>query len=399
MAKNQINQRAAALKPSETLAIKAKAAELIAAGREVVDLSAGEPDIDTPEFIKQGAVEALRKGKTKYTAVAGINELREAIAAKLSSENGIPTNAESVIVANGGKQAIFETFAVTLEEGDEVIVPSPYWVSYPALVELCGAKAVIVETRACDGYKMSPGALKEKLSARTRFVIINSPSNPTGACYTVQEQRELAAVIAPTRSLVLSDEVYEKLLFDDFDFKSFAAACPELCDRTVTIQAFSKTYSMTGWRVGYASGPQDIVSAMIRYQSQISSNVNSIAQYAALEALRGPKDFLKELLAAYHQRLNQAMSIVSDIDGVTLPVKPQGAFYLFLRIDQIISEKRGGIANSAAFCDRLMETEGVAAVPGEAFGDSAAFRISISSSIENIERGLNRIKSFVNKLN
>jgi len=392
-----LNERATQLKPSETLAIKARAAELKASGREIIDLSAGEPDIDTPEYIKDAARKALLDGKTKYTAVNGILELRTAISEKLKAENGISASPSEIIITNGGKQALHEIFAVTLNPGDEVIVPAPYWVSYPSLIELAGGKVVFAETSPADSYKMQPDKLKELLSERTRFVIINSPSNPTGAGYTADEMKALGAVMKDSSAMVVSDEVYEKLVFPGFQFFSFASAVPEMADRTITVQAFSKTYSMTGWRVGYACGPSSIISAMGKYQSQITSNVNSIAQYAALGALTGSSDFLDDLLKNYERRLDMAIERIEKIEGLTLAARPDGAFYLFVRIDELLSALSYGslVKDSVTFAEQLMEKAGVAVVPGEAFGDNSAFRISISSSDENIKKGLDKIEEFV----
>lgn len=387
-----LNSKALALKPSETLAIKAQAAKLKAAGRSIIDLSAGEPDIDTPEHIKQGALEAMRQGHTKYTAVQGIAPLLQAIATKLTSENEIAVDASQVIVCNGGKQAISQFFEVVLEEGDEVLILAPYWVSYPAMVELAGAKPHILKTKAEHGYKVSPSELRAALTSKTKVIVINSPSNPTGAAYSRQELAELGKVIESSKALVLSDEVYEKLTFGHFQFCSFAQACPALINRCVTVNAFSKTFSMTGWRVGYAAGPKEIIEAMSRYQSQSTSNVCSIAQYAALAALQGSSEFLKDLKRNYQLRLDMSQDLLSSISGLGLPCAPLGAFYLFVRFEELKSKlTKRGINTSGALSAFLLEQSGVAVVPGEAFGDDNAFRISIACSEQNLREGLSRL--------
>lgn len=395
-----INRMSRSLKPSETLAIKARAAELKAQGRTVIDLSAGEPDFDTPEFIKQGAREALQQGKTRYTSAAGIIELRQAIAEKLRAENGLD-NAEagSIIVTNGGKQALHEFFAVVIEPGDEVIIPAPYWVSYPAMVEIPGGKVVVAKTGPETGYKISAAQLSALISKRTKCVIINSPSNPTGAGYSAAEMRELGKVIAETQALVCSDEVYEKITYSGFEFVSFAKAVPELSERTLTVGAFSKTYSMTGWRVGYASGPAPIISAMVNFQSQTTSNINSIAQYAALAALRGPQDFLPPVVAAFERRMEQALEVLQDTPGLYVAVRPVGAFYLFVRFERLKAAlARRHISGSAGLVNYLVDTAGVAVVPGEAFGDDEAFRVSLACSDQAVQEGLLKIREAVQKL-
>lgn len=386
------NARARNLQPSETLAVKAKAAALKAQGRTIYDLSAGEPDIDTPEHIKAAAVEALKQGKTKYGNVSGNPELREAIAQKLSTENALPTKTEQVIVTNGGKQALYSLFQVSLEPGDEVIIPAPYWVSYPSMVELAGGKPVIVPTTAQNRFKITPAELKAHLTPKTRWVVVNSPSNPTGIGYTVNEMYALGAVIGESRAGVISDEVYEKLCFDSFAFHSFGAVCPELLDRTVTVNAFSKTYSMTGWRVGYAAGPKEIIDAMGRHQSQTTSNVCTIAQAAAFAALKGSHDFIRPMVESFRRRMNIAQEILSGSPLLSLAGEPDGAFYLFVRCEKLFATPGGAkLGGSAGLANALLETGGVAVVPGQAFGDDRAFRVSISSSDKNVEVGVTEL--------
>ncbi len=393
------NGRARRLQPSETLAVKAKAAALKAQGRTIFDLSAGEPDIDTPEHIKAAAVEALRLGKTKYGNVSGNPELREALAEKLTRENGLPTKPEQVIVTNGGKQALYALFQVTVEPGDEVIIPAPYWVSYPAMVELAGGKPVIVPTGPSDRFKITPELLQAHLSPRTRWVVLNSPSNPTGIGYTAAEMSALGEVLAPTRVGIISDEVYEKLCFDTFKFHSFGAVCPELLDRTVTVNAFSKTYSMTGWRVGYAAGPKEILDAMGRHQSQTTSNVCTIAQAAAFAALKGSHDFIAPMVASFRRRMKLAQEILVSEPLLTLAGEPDGAFYLFVRCEKFL-ETPGGVrlGGSGALAGALLDAGGVAVVPGQAFGDDRAFRVSISSADANVEAGMTALVQAIKTL-
>lgn len=393
------NKKAALIKPSETLAVKARANELKSQGKKIVDLSTGEPDIDTPEHIKQAAVQALAAGKTKYTPAQGIPELREAIAQKLIRENGISSAAKNVIVTNGGKQALYALFDVTLEPGDEVIIFAPFWVSYPVMVEMAGGKPVIVSGDPENGYRVSPQQLKAAITTRTKFVIVNSPSNPTGLGYSKAEQQALADVIAPTNAMVVSDEVYEKVTFGGFDFVSFEKAAPHLQGRVVTVNALSKTYSMTGWRVGYASGPGEIIDAMIRHQSQATSGINSIAQYAALAALQGPHDFITEMNSNFARRIEIAMAEIEKTPGLAVRCRPQGAFYLFVDFSEL---KKGtsnsAIKDSSAFANFLLDSAGVAAVPGSAFGDDLAFRISVAAADQAVLEGARGIRSAIERL-
>ena len=386
---NYINTIAGTLKPSETMAVKARATQLAREGRRIIDLSCGEPDFDTPEHIKEAAVKALRDGKTKYTVVNGIPELREAVSAKMKRDSGLDYTAQQIIMTNGGKQALHEFFEMTIDPGDEVVIIAPYWVSYPPMVEIAGGKPVIVNTDPARGYKVSPDDIRRALTERTKCVVINSPSNPTGAGYSAAELKALGEAIASSKALILSDEVYEKITFDGFKFCSFAAANPGLYERTVTVNALSKSYSMTGWRVGYACGPGDIISAMGKYQSQTTSNINSVAQYAALAALTGPEDFLEKMLASFSRRLDLALDVLSRQDFLTVPVRPEGAFYLFVRFERWLPAlRRHGIETSAQVVEKLLEMTGVAAVPGEAFGDKFALRISLAAADAQVEEGI-----------
>jgi aspartate aminotransferase len=394
-----INKRASKLKPSETLAVKARAAELKAQGVNVIDLSAGEPDFDTPEHIKDAARKALKDGKTKYTDVSGIKELRDAIAAKLKKENGADADFSNVIVTNGGKQALEELFEVLVDAGDEVVIPAPYWVSYIPMVELPGGTPVIARAKPENGFKLTPAELEAAITPRTKAVIINSPSNPTGAAYSAAELSALGKVIAKSKALVVSDEIYEKITYGDFKFASCAQAMAEIKDRVITVNGFSKAYAMTGWRLGYASGPKEIISAMAKYQSQTTSNVCSIAQYAALAAITGSHDFLAAMVQSFDRRMNMALGIIERIPGLRVMCKPEGAFYLFVRFEELAKKvQTEATKSSAAFVSYLLDTAGVAAVPGEAFGDDRAFRISVASADDNIRAGLERIGEAVKKL-
>jgi aspartate aminotransferase len=392
-----INRRFKSLAPSATLAVKQKATELKALGRSIIDLSTGEPDIDTPDHIKEAALQAMSQGKTKYTAVPGIPELRKELATYYSKQHQVTYTDANTIVCNGGKQAIYQFLSVVLEQGDEVIVPAPYWVSYPPMVELAGGVPRVVSTKATDRYLMTPELLEKSLNPRTRVVILNSPSNPTGMGYSREHLSALGEVLRDAikqgkvgdHLLILSDEVYEKLTFSHFSFCSVSSVLPDLQDRLVTVSACSKTFSMTGWRVGWALGPTPLISAMSKYQSQTTSNVCSIAQYAGLAALRGPLDFLDGMIASFARRTELARANIAKIPGLSLHHAPDGAFYLFPRIDELCES--GKVKDSVDFASRLLELAGVAIVPGTPFGDDRAFRMSTASSDENIAEGLRRL--------
>lgn len=390
----ELNRIIQSLQPSATLAVVAKASELRAAGKTILGLNAGEPDIDTPEHIKEAAIKAMKEGKTKYTPVPGIAELRAAIAEKFTSENGISATADTVAITNGGKQALYEALQVILNPGDEVIVIAPYWVSYPPMIELAGATAVFVSTSIDDDFKVSPERLQQALTPKTRAVIFNSPSNPSGATYTRGELVALGEALAEHDCWIVSDEVYEKLVYEG-EYTSFAAACPNLEARTITVCAFSKTYSMTGWRVGYATGPKEIISGMNRLRSQSTSNVCSIAQYAALGAVTGSHDFLPPLIEEYKKRFGIALEGLSGTPGLKVPAMPAGAFYLFVDIEEFL--RQSGMSGSVECSSWLLEDAGVAVVPGLAFGDDNAFRISVSVATETVEQGVQKIRESFEK--
>ena len=385
--------------PSATLAVKAKAGELKRAGKSILDLSPGEPDFDTPQHIKVAANKALAEGKTKYTPVPGIPELREAIAEKFTKQNSVETIATDVIISNGGKQALFEALAVTLEPGQEVIIPAPYWVSYPEMVKLCGGVPKIVETDKASGWKLTPELLEKNISEKTKWIIINSPSNPTGIGYVNSELAAIGEVIEKNNCYVLSDEVYERVVFPHFEFCSFAAVLPGLKSRTVTVNALSKTYSMTGWRVGYATGPTEIIKAMSTYQSHSTSNINSVSQYAALAAITGSHEFLKDALLSYEKRLVLLAEILSSVPGVNTDMRPDGAFYQFVRFNDLANSSTNSAAkDSIAISKYLIEEAGVAVVPGAAFGDDFAFRVSVAVSDETIREGAEKLASALSAL-
>lgn len=396
----KLNSMAAGLSGSATFAMAAKAAALKAKGVSVADLSTGEPEIDTPEHIKEAAARALREGKTKYTPVAGIPKLRELVAQKLTNDNDIPTKAAQVIITNGGKQAIHEALQVTISPGDEVIIPAPYWVSYPSMVEIALGKPVVVKTDVRDGYRLTAKALKAALTPRTKWVVLNSPANPTGAGYSSAQMKELGEVLKGHQALILSDEVYEKVVFGEFKFASFAQAVPELRERTLTVNAFSKTYSMTGWRVGYATGPAEIISAMEKFQGQTTSGINSIAQYAAVAALEGSHEFVSEMIWRYQGRIDFASEAFNATPGLSVPLKPEGAFYLFVRIDQLLAErgKPAALSGSQQFAEYILEKEAVSVVPGNGFGDDGAFRISVAAADEILKEGVARIQRAVHRI-
>ena len=385
------------VKPSPTMAITAKARELKAAGFDVIGLGAGEPDFDTPDHIKHAAVKAIERGETKYTAVDGIPELKRAIADKFKRENGLAYKPSEITVGSGGKQVLYNALLATLDPGDEVIVPSPYWVSYPDIVLLAGAEPVIVETRLEDGFKLRPEALAKAITPRTKWFVFNSPSNPTGAAYTRDEIKALTDVLVKHKRVwILSDDIYEHLVYDGFKFATPAAVEPQLKDRTLTLNGVSKAYSMTGWRIGYGGGPEPLIKAIATLQSQSTSNPCSISQWAAVEALEGPQDFLKDWVKSFQERRDLVVSMLNQAKGIDCH-KPEGAFYVYPSCAGTIGKTtREGkkIANDEDFATALLEEEGVAVVHGAAFGLSPFFRISYATGIEALEEACRRIQRF-----
>jgi aspartate aminotransferase len=386
----RISQQAAALSPSLTLAIDAKAKQMKAEGLDVVGFGAGEPDFDTPAHIKDAAAKALGEGFTKYTPSSGIIELRQAIAEKFKRDNGLSYRASQVIVSCGGKHSCFNAVMATCQGGDEVIIPSPYWLSYPEMVKLAGAKPVIVPTTDTTEFKITPDQLRAALTPNTRLFILNSPSNPTGTLYTPAELRALGDVCVERDVLILSDEIYEKLVYDGAEHVSVASFSPAHYEHTLVAHGFSKAYSMTGWRLGYLAAPDPIAKAIDAIQSHSTSNPTSFAQKGALAALAGPQDHLRVWLQEYARRRQYAYERLNRLPGVSC-VNAKGAFYLFPNIGRL------GL-KSTDFCARLLEEEKVAAVPGIAFGADEYIRISYATGLVNIEKGLDRMERFVRRL-
>jgi aspartate aminotransferase len=385
------------VKPSPTMAITSKAREMKAAGFNVIGLGAGEPDFDTPDNVKQAAIEAIQRGETKYTAVDGIPELKQAISEKFARENGLDYKPAEVTVGSGGKHVLYNALLATLDPGDEVVIPSPYWVSYPDIVLLAGAEPVIVDTKLEDGFKLTPGALEKAITPRTKWFIFNSPSNPTGAAYTRDEIKALTDVLLRhERVWVLSDDIYEHLLYDGFQFSTPAQVEPRLKDRALTLNGVSKAYSMTGWRIGYAGAPADLIKAIGKLQSQSTSNPCSISQWAAVEALRGPQDFLKDWVKSFQERRDVVVSMLNQANGISCPT-PEGAFYVYPSCAGCIGKKtpKGNvIADDEAFATLLLREEGVAVVHGAAFGLSPFFRISYATGNKALEEACHRIQRF-----
>ena len=385
------------IKPSATLAADAKARELRAAGRNIISLAAGEPDFDTPDNIKEAAIKAIRDGKTKYTNVDGVPELKAAICAKFERENGLAYKPTQVNVSPGGKPVIYNAMVASLNPGDEVIVPAPYWVSYPDMVLLAGGEPVRVLTTAEDGFKVRPAALEAAITPRTKWIILNSPSNPSGAAYTKAELRALADVLLRHPQVwVLTDDMYEHLIFGDFEYWTIAQVEPGLYDRTLTMNGVSKAYAMTGWRIGYAAGPEALIRAMAKVMSQSTSNPSSISQWAAVEALNGTQAFIKPNAKLFEGRRDLVVSMLNQAAGLKCPT-PEGAFYVYPSCAGLIGKTAPSgkvIASDADFATELLDAEGVAVVHGEAFGLSPFFRISYATSNAVLEDACTRIQRF-----
>ena len=385
------------VKPSATIAVSQKARELKAKGRDIISLGAGEPDFDTPDNIKKAAIDAINRGETKYTAVAGIIELREAIARKYKRENNLDYTANQVIVGTGGKQILFNAFMATLNAGDEVVVPAPYWVSYPEMVALCGGTPVFVATTIDKQFKLQPADLEAAITPKTKWLIFNSPSNPTGAAYSRDELKALTDVLVRHPQVwILTDDMYEHLTFDDFKFTTPAEIEPKLYDRTLTMNGVSKAYAMTGWRIGYAAGPLQLIKAMDMIQGQQTSGTNSIAQWAALEALEGPQDFIEANKKVFQGRRDLVVSMLNQAKGLKCPT-PEGAFYVYPSCEGLIGKTAPSgkvIETDEDFVSELLESEGVAVVHGSAFGLGPNFRISYATSETLLEEACRRIQRF-----
>ncbi|MDB6055336.1 MAG: Aspartate transaminase [Verrucomicrobiales bacterium] len=386
----KISKRAASLAPSLTLAIDSKAKQMKAEGLDVVGFGAGEPDFDTPIHIKDAAIKALNDGFTKYTPSSGIPELRQAVADKFKRDNGLTYKPSQVIVSNGGKHSCYNVILATCEEGDEVIIPSPYWLSYPEMVKLAGATPVILQTSDKTEFKVTPEQLRSAITPKTRLFILNSPSNPTGSLYTRDEIKTLGDICVEKNVLIMSDEIYEKLVYDGAEHVSVASFSPAHYDHTIIVHGLAKAYSMTGWRLGYLAAPEPIAKAIDAIQSHSTSNPTSFAQKGGVAALNGPQDHLAKWLAEYSKRRSYAHERLNKMRGITC-VNAKGAFYLFPNISAL------GL-KSADFCSRLLEQEKVAAVPGIAFGADDYMRMSYATSMANIEKGLDRLEKFVQTL-
>lgn len=392
-----LSSRLLHVKPSPTIAMTNRAQELASQGRDIISLSAGEPDFDTPEHIREAAKTAIDQGHTRYTAVDGMPALKKAVAAKFARENGLDYTPSEVTIGTGGKQILFNALMATLDEGAEVIIPSPYWVSYPDMVTLAGGTPVILPTTLEDGFKPDPEALEAAITPSTRWLILNSPGNPSGAALTRQELSALAQVLLRhPQVMILSDDIYEHLMFDDAQFATIAEVEPRLKDRTLTMNGVSKSYAMTGWRIGYGAGPEALVKAMAVIQSQSTSNPSSIGQHAALAALEGPQDYIRDSLAVFQRRRDLVVSGLNACDGITCPT-PQGAFYVYPSIAGLIGKTSGGgrkLQDDEAFADALLEETGVAVVFGAAFGLSPHFRISYATSDAVLTDAIGRIRAF-----
>jgi aspartate aminotransferase len=389
------------VKPSATIAVTDKARALKAAGRNVIGLGAGEPDFDTPANIKLAAIHAIEAGKTKYTDVGGIPELKAAIIAKFQRENGLTYTPNQVVVSTGGKQVLYNALMATINPGDEVIIPAPYWVSYPEMVALAGGEPVPVVCTAEFGFKLQPAALEAAITPKTKWIILNSPSNPTGAAYSRAELKALTDVLVKHPQVwIMTDDMYEHLVYDDFAFFTPAQIEPKLFDRTLTVNGVSKAYSMTGWRIGYAGGPAELIKAMTTIQSQSTSNPSSIAQWAAVEALNGPQDFIPVNNETFKERRDLVVSMLNQAKGISCP-RPQGAFYVYPSCAGTIGKTSPTgrvIANDEDFVTELLETEGVAVVQGSAFGLGPAFRISYATKTTDLEDACKRIQRFCGDL-
>ena len=384
------------IKPSPTIAVTQKARELRAAGKDVIGLGAGEPDFDTPINVKNAAIKAIRDGDTKYTAVDGTPALKKAIIKKFKRENKLNYKLEEITVGTGGKQVLYNTFMATLNKGDEVIIPAPFWVSYPDMVLLAGGKPKIVKCDEKDGFKITPSKLKAAISKKTKWIILNSPSNPTGSGYNKSEIQKLAKVLLNNKKVhILSDDIYEHVKYDNFKFFTIAQIS-KLKSRTLTMNGVSKSYAMTGWRIGYAAGPKDIISAIRKIQSQSTSNPSSISQAAAVEALNGNQDFIKKRAKSFKERRDYVVKSLNNINGISC-LKPNGAFYVFPNCKKLLNKKTK-LKKDTDFVQKLLEKQNVAAVQGSAFGLDGYFRISYATSMTKLKIAMNRIQKFCEDL-
>jgi aspartate aminotransferase len=395
----KVSKRAQSVPVSATIAVTSRAKQLKAQGVDVVGFGAGEPDFDTPDYIKRAAIEALKGGKTKYTPAAGIIELRTAIAAKLKKENGLDYTPEQIVVTLGGKHSVYEAMQAVLDSGDEVILPAPYWVTYPETIKLAGAMAKIIQTDRASSYKITPQQLKEAITEKTAMLLINSPSNPGGFTYTPQELKDIAKVLEGTDVVVLSDEIYEKLIYGDTEFVSFASLSEDAYNRTLTLNGLSKAFSMTGWRLGYTAGPLDVIKAMGRLQSHMTSNAATFGQYAAIAALGEPaKQAIEKMRVEFEKRGKYMAERLNSIPGVQCP-KPTGAFYCFPDVSEHYGRNINGaeIEGSMDFAQALLEQAKVAVVPGLPFGCDDNIRLSFACSLDDISKGLDRLQQWLSQ--
>ncbi len=388
------------IKPSPTLAVSQKARELKAAGKDVIGLGAGEPDFDTPENIKDAAIKAIKDGDTKYTAVDGTPALKNAIIKKFKRENNLDYSTDQITVGAGGKHVIYNLMMATLNKGDEVLIPAPYWVSYPDIVLLAGANPIVIQCPEEQNFKLTAKDLESKITNNSKWLILNSPSNPTGACYSEQEIRNLSQVLKRNPHVsILSDDIYEHISYEGYKFFTMAQI-PELKDRVITMNGVSKSYAMTGWRIGYAAGSKEIIKAIAKIQSQSTTNPSSISQAAAIEALNGNQDFIKVRSKAFQERRDFVVKSLNAINGVNC-LNPEGAFYVFPNCKELIGKKdKSGkkLENDTDFVQSLLENNGIAVVQGSAFGLEGFFRISYATSMENLKKAMERIKSFCESL-
>jgi aspartate aminotransferase len=385
------------IKPSPTIAVTTKAREMRASGKDVIGLGAGEPDFDTPDNVKEAAIDAIKKGDTKYTAVDGTPDLKKAIVEKFKRENNLNYTTDQITVGTGGKQVIYNTFMATLNKGDEVIIPAPFWVSYPDMVLLAGGTPKIIKCEEKDGFKLSAKKLEKAISKKTKWLILNSPSNPTGAGYTKKEIEDLSKVLLKHKKIfILSDDIYEHIRYEGFNFFTIAQIS-KLKERTLTMNGVSKSYAMTGWRIGYAAGPKEIINAIRKIQSQSTSNPSSISQAAAVEALNGQQNFIKERAEAFKERRDFVVSSLNNIKGLNC-LTPNGAFYVFPSCKGLLNKKTK-LKTDTEFVQKLLEKSMVAVVQGSAFGLDGYFRISYATSMENLKKAITRIEDFCNSLN
>jgi aspartate aminotransferase len=394
-----LSNRAKSLKPSPTLVINAKAKSMLAQGIHVISFGAGEPDFDTPDNIKKSAKKAIDEGFTKYTPVGGIDELKDAIIKKFQRDNKLTYKRSEILVSCGGKHSFYNLAQAIFDQGDEVIVPAPYWVSYPPMVALANATPVIIETTEKNGFKITPEELKKAITMKTKALILNSPSNPTGSAYTKKELEKIAEIALSKNIFVISDEIYEKIVYDGFEFTSIASLSEEMKEKTIIVHGVAKTYAMTGWRIGYTAGSEEIISAMNNIQSQSTSNPTSISQKASVEALIGPQDEVARMVDAFAQRRNYIVGRLNEFPGVSC-YKPVGAFYVFPNFSSYYGKSYQGkkIENSTVLADYFLDVAKVAVVPGVEFGADPFERLSYATSMEDIKEGLNRIEEALMKL-